>query len=148
MTKIEEISALLLDEIDTFQKAVSDLKQQTTKIENIKISINASEIKKTLSNFKDALNKINEKQYIQLVEIKNKLNKTTIFPKWMIVSFFSFFIITLTSISFVFFQYQKTKIIKEEAYKKGVNEMKTYIKSFLDDKPKASKEYQKWRNEK
>ena len=124
MAKIEEVTALLIDEIATFEKAVTKLKEESEKIKTTSFSINSSQIETTLSEFSKQLNDNYELQYIELLNLQNKLNKTVIIPNWMTILFSSFFIIFILSFGFNFYQYKKSIETENIAYKKGINAMK------------------------
>lgn len=109
MAKIEEVTALLIDEIATFEKAVAKLKEESEKIKTTSFNIDSSEIETTLFEFSKQINDNYKLQYTELSNLQNKLNKTVIIPKWMTILFSSFFIIFILSFGFNFYQYQQKK---------------------------------------
>ncbi|WP_047790878.1 DUF6730 family protein [Tenacibaculum mesophilum] len=146
MAKIEEITALLIEEIESFQKAVNQLSKDTDKIQNHKISVDTSQVQLVFKEFNSELTSNLKEQQNQIRTLQNKLNKTIIVPKWMIVLFSSFFIICLLSISINFHQYLNSKNIEETSYTKGREEITNHIQEFFKKNPEALKQYQKWKN--
>ncbi|WP_435255353.1 DUF6730 family protein [Tenacibaculum sp. A30] len=144
MAKIEEITALLIEEIETFQKAVNQLSKDTDKIKNHKLTIDISQVQLVFKEFNRELTSNLKEQQNQISVLQNKLNKTIIVPKWMIVLFSSFFIICLLSISINFHQYLNSKNIEETSYTKGREEITNHIQEFFKKNPEALKQYQKW----
>lgn len=144
MAKIEEVTAMLIDEIATFEKAIKELKEESEKIKTTSFSIDSSQIETTLSEFSKQLNDNYELQYIELLSLQNKLNKTVIIPNWMTILFSSFFIIFILSFGFNFYQYQQKKEIKITSYNKGVDAMKNHMQLYFNKNPKTFKHYRKW----
>lgn len=148
MAKIEEVTALLIDEIASFQKSVEQLKKQTEGIEKHKIEIDVSQVKNVFNEFEHKLNTSYKLENNQLKVIQNKLNKTAIFPNWMAILFSMFFIVLILSFGFNIYQYQQKKEVEKTAYEKGENNIKNHMLEFFEKNPKSSKAYQKWSNSK
>ena len=144
MAKIEEVTALLIDEIATFEKAVNKLQKESEQIKTTGFNIDTSQIETAFSEFSKKLDDNYELHYYELTSLQNKLNKTVIIPNWMTILFSSFFIIFILSISFSFYQYQKNIETKETSYIEGINAMKNHIQLYFNENPKTSKHYQKW----
>lgn len=144
MAKIEEITALLIDEIATFEKAVNQLQKQSEKIQTTNFTIDSSQIDITLSEFSKKLDNDYELQHLELIDLQNKLNKTVIIPNWMTILFSSFFIIFILSFGFNFHQYQQKKETKKTSYNEGINAMKNHMQLYFNKNPKTFKHYQKW----
>lgn len=144
MAKIEEVTALLIDEIVTFEKAVAKLKEESEKIKTTSFSIDSSEIETTLFEFSKQINDNYKLQYTELSNLQNKLNKTVIIPNWMTILFSSFFIILILSFGFNFYQYQQKKETKKTSYNEGINAMKNHMQLYFSKNPKTFKHYQKW----
>lgn len=146
MAKIEEITALLIEEIETFQKAVNQLSIDTDKIQNHKLTVDTTQVQSVFKEFNSELTSNLKEQQNQIRTLQNKLNKTIIVPKWMIVLFSSFLLICLLSILINFYQYQNSKNVEETSYIKGRKEITNHIQQFFKKNPEALKQYQKWKN--
>lgn len=148
MAKIEEVTALLIDEIATFEKAIKEFKKQTEGIEKHKIEIDVSQVKNVFKEFEHKINTSYKLENNQLKVIQNKLNKSAIFPNWMAVLFSVFFIVLILSFGFNFYQYQQKKEVEIIAYKKGEKNIKNKMIIFFDKNPKSLKAYEKWSKKK
>lgn len=144
MAKIEEITALLIDEITSFEKSVVTLQNQTEKLDKIELSIDTTLMNQKFIGLMNTITEGYSKQHKQLVVLDNKLKKTIIFPKWMMVLFSSFFILFLFSFSYNFYQNKNTKALEEKAYEFGKSEIKNHLQLYFNDNPKALKDYKKW----
>ena len=148
MAKIEEITALLINEIESFENALKELKKESDKLHNKEFVIDTSQIKIAFKEFDQKLSSDHEHRLKEVYEIQKKLNKKIIIPKWVIILVSSFFIITILSLTYNFYQYQSNIKLEKEAYQKGKTQIETHIFSFFDSYPKSYKNYKKWQNEK
>ncbi len=148
MAKIEEITALLIDEIESFKYSIEELKKESDKLLNKKFIIDTSQIKTAFKEFDKKLSADYDHRLEEVSEIQKKLNKKIIIPKWMIILFSSFFIITILSLTFNIYQFKKTEEIKETAHENGLDEMRDHMKNYFDDNPNSLKQYQIWLNKK
>ena len=148
MAKIEEITALLIDEIEDFKNSIEELKKESDKLHKKKFIIDTSQIKTAFKEFDKKLSADYDHRLEEVSEIQKKLNKKIIIPKWMIILFSSFFIITILSLTFNIYQLKKTEEIKETAHENGLDEMRDHMKNYFDDNPNSLKQYQIWLNKK
>lgn len=147
MAKIEEVTALLIDEIEMFQKAVNQLHSESEKIQNTSFKIDASHFENVLNQFLEKINNDYELHQTEFKQLKKELNKTIIFPKWMIVLLSTFFLATIISFSIVVYQNKQQKKAEDTAYNKGIDDMKNHIRLFFDENSSAEKAYQKWQKD-
>ncbi|TVZ56934.1 hypothetical protein OD91_2236 [Lutibacter sp. Hel_I_33_5] len=148
MTKIEEIAALLIDEIQSFEKAVATLQIESEKIKTTKFKVDTTPLNLKFSELLNSLDVSFKNQNTQLNTLQNKLTKTVIIPKWMTILVSSFFIFCFLSFLVNFYQYQKIKEVENTAYDKGIIEITNHMKMFFNDNPRSYKTYQKWKNKK
>ena len=148
MAKIEEITAMLINEIEDFKNSIEELKQESIKLDKKKFTIDTSQINMVLSDFNKKLNMNYDLQQEQVLEIQKKLSSTMVIPKWMVISFMTFSLILLMSISYNFYQHHTNIELKEKAYQEGKTQIETHIFSFFDAYPKSYKNYKKWQDEK
>jgi len=144
MAKIEELTAVLIDEIESFERSVATLQKENEKIKSTKFTIDTSLIEEKYASLITSIGEGYKEQNKQIRTLQNKLNKTIIFPKWMIILFSSFLIIFLLSLFLNFNQYKKAKSHEETAYNKGKEDFSNYILIFFEDHPESLEKYQKW----
>ena len=144
MAKIEEVTAILIDEIESFEKAVATLQKESEKIKTTKFTIDTSFIDAKYTSVLSTIQNGYKDQNKQIIALQNKLNKTIIFPKWIIILFSSFFIVFLISLFLNFYQYENSKTNEETAYNKGKEDFSSYMALFFEDHPESLKKYQEW----
>lgn len=144
MTKIEEITALLIDEISLFNKSIKRLEIEREKIENVEIRIDTSEINDKFYNILDIVKEENKDKNDNIKSIKNELSNASIFPRWIVILYSLLLAVFLVSFSLNFYQYQETKKIKKTAYELGKSNIRNQMQLFFDDNPNALKQFTKW----
>lgn len=140
MAKIEEITALLMDEIKIFEQNISKLKEESNKIHNTKLIIDSSKIENIFSQFLKQLNHDIEKLRIQ-TDGKTKSNYV---PNWIGLLFLVCLSIIMISISINYLQFRTNLNAKEEAFELGRKSVFIHIDGFFKDNPKALKAYREW----
>jgi len=148
MAKIEEITALLIDEIEDFKNSLGELKKESDKLHKKEFIIDTSQLKTTFKEYDQKLSADYDHRLEEVSEILKKLTKKIILPKWMIFLVSSFFIITILSLTYNFYQFQNKKKIKEAAHDDGLEEMRNHMKRYFEDNPNSLKQYQIWVNKK
>ena len=100
MTKLEELTALLVGEIDDFNKSVE-------KLEKISKQINATKIKMDLTEYKAVIDEHKLKMESHLNALKsfenrfeNKIKHAKIYPTWAVLVFIVSLLIGIASLSF------------------------------------------------
>ena len=81
MAKIEEITALLIDEIQSFEKAVATLQTESEKIKNTEFKVDTTPLNLKFSKLLNSIEVSFENQNTKLNTLQNKLSKTVIIPK-------------------------------------------------------------------
>ena len=148
MAKIEEITAMLINEIEDFKNSIEELKQESIKLDKKKFTIDTSKINIVLSDFNKKLNMNYDLQQEQVIEIQKKLSSTMVIPKWLIIVLITYTTALVFSISYNFYQKNNSIKIKEEALIEGKKSMETHILNFFKENPKALDSYKNWKNEK
>ncbi|MFK5958464.1 MAG: hypothetical protein QM495_06265 [Lutibacter sp.] len=144
MAKIDEITELLVTEIEAFNKSVDKLQKERQEFQNIKFTPDISPINDAFKYNLEIMQKNYQEQHGILIGLQNDLKKTVSIPKWVAVSFISFFIIIILNISFSFYQYQKIKEIEKVAFQEGMEYFKDHIREFFKEEPASLKKYQTW----
>jgi len=144
MAKIDEITELLVTEIDAFNKSVEKLQKERQEFQNIKFTPDITPINDAFKYNLEVSQKNYQEQHRILIGLQNDLKKTVIIPKWMTVSFISFFIIIILNVSFSFYQHQKIKETEKVAFQKGMDYFKNHIREFFKEDPNSYKKYQTW----
>jgi len=147
MAKIDEITEILINEIEAFNKSVERLQKERVEFQSIEFVPDITPINKVFKTHLEEFSEYYQKQNQVLLGLKNDLKKTVIIPKWMTVSFISFFIFIILNLSYSFYQHQQIKEREQKAYEKGIEAMKSHIQQFFNENQNAKKNYDKWRKE-
>lgn len=102
MTKLEELTALLVNEIN-------DFKIEVEKLENIKNQINNTKIKMDLVEYKSII-EIHQQQMTSCLNtiesfenrFESKIKQAKIYPTWAVVVFIVVIVISTVSVSYNF----------------------------------------------
>lgn len=101
MTKLEELTALLVNEINDFNKGVEKLEKISEQISAIKIKMDVSEYKSIIEEHQKQMNI--HKEMLERFESRfnNKINEAKIYPTWAVVVFIIALLIAIGSILYV-----------------------------------------------
>ena len=145
MAKIDEITEILVTEIEAFNKSVDKLQKERQEFQNIKFTPDMAPINDAFKSNIEVIQKYNQEHRRILVGIQNNLKKTVIIPKWMTVSFISFFVFIILNLSYSFYQHQKIEEKEQKAYREGIEAMKSHIQQFFNENQNAKNNYDEWR---
>lgn len=140
MAKIEEITAVLIEEIKSFELAVSKLQATSIEIQNLEIKTDTSNIDSKFTELLSNIDTSYKKQQQELIVLREKLNKTFVLPKWITFVLILF----ISSIGINFYQHNSIKKKQEISYQNGRNEVYNKIQLFFNDNPQALKTYKNW----
>lgn len=147
MAKIDEITEILINEIEAFNKSVEKLQKERIEFQNVEFIPDITPINDILQNHLKEFKEYYQKQNQVLSNLKNDLKKTVIIPKWMTVSFISFFFIIIINLTYSFYQHQQIKEREQKAYNEGIEAMRSHIQQFFNENPKAKNSYDEWKKE-
>ena len=102
MTKLEELSALLVNEIDDFKNSVEKLEEINKQLNDTKIKMDLSEYKTIIFSHQKEM-----ASHLKAIErfenrFNNKINQAKIYPNWAVVVFIVVIVISIVSVSYNF----------------------------------------------
>lgn len=102
MTKLEELSALLVNEIDDFKKGVEKLEKINDQLKDTKIKMDISEYKSIIEKHQQEM-----ASHINSIErfenrFNNKIEQAKIYPNWAVVVFVVCIVVTVVLVSYMF----------------------------------------------
>jgi ABC-type transport system involved in multi-copper enzyme maturation permease subunit len=102
MTKLEELTALLVNEINDFKKGVEKLEKINDHLKDTKIKIDVSEYKAIVEAHQKQMDI--HKNMIEGFEnrFNNKIKEAKIYPTWAVVVFIIFIVISVILVSYIF----------------------------------------------
>lgn len=145
MARIEEITALLTDEIEIFQKSVNKLAKESSNLKNLKLKVDTSNVNQTLQSFNEKLNRDYKLNQDLSSAIQSRLTHRILIPKWIIISFFLILALLLMSVGYNIYQNKIMDSAKIQSFDQGAYEVKEHIIEFFKENPSSQKQYEKWK---
>ncbi|QLE01494.1 hypothetical protein HX109_07910 [Galbibacter sp. BG1] len=143
MAKLEEITALLTEEIEGFNTSVTKLEKLSKNLKEVKVKADASRIEYLLETHLKRLERFEATQEKNTKELLNSLNRSRLFPKWS-VAIGSFFVVLLLVLGFTTLSYRH----KNRELKYNVIRLENHYLDFLKEHPKIEEQYLNWANPK
>lgn len=103
MSKIEEITEILVNEIDSFEKGIERLEKVSTKLHSAKISINIKELKSLLENHQNQMRAVLSSQDQIYKRYGKLLENARVYPNWAVIVFIISLLFGIGSVSFAIF---------------------------------------------
>lgn len=139
MAKLEEIAELLTEEIQEFNKSVHKLEQLSKNFKDIKVKADTTQINYLLERYFQQEEQVQSTHNEKLKEVRDKVDKAYILPRWLVVSFFVMFAIILLSTGFaIYFQRQNS------IHKQKQKTVLRHYQGFMEEVPQAKILYEKW----
>jgi len=144
MTKIEQLTELLVSELKGFEKGIVKLEALETKIINTKVELNLKELNPLLKALENSLSESKRQQESYLNRLERIVKDAKFYPKWAIITFTATILLSCL-ISFYAYTVKSESIeIEKNAYQKGKTAATEYINLYLSENPKALESYKKW----
>lgn len=141
MAKLEEIAALLTEEIEGFNVSVAKLEQLSKKLHKVKVKADASEIRHLLEAHLKKQRRFEQEQAKNTHEVLNSIHSTMLVPKWLVVCSVVF-VVLLSVLGFSTLRYRH----KNEQLKNEKMLIKKHYQSFIKEHPETEEQYIKWMN--
>lgn len=102
MTKLEELTALLVNELHDFDKSVERLEKISEQLNTTKIKMDVAEYKAIIeAHQKQMASHLSSMERFES-RFENKIKKAKIYPSWAVVVFIVCIIVTATLSSYLF----------------------------------------------
>lgn len=102
MTKLEELTALLVNELNDFNKGVERLEKISNQIKDTKIKMDVSEYKDIIEEHqKEMASHLKAMEHFEN-RFNNKIKEAKIYPTWVVVVFIVCVIVTVVLVSYMF----------------------------------------------
>ena len=103
MTKIEELTELLVNEINDFNKGIIKLEKISDQISTTKIRLDVTEYKSIIENHEQKMNDQIKSQELFESWFKSLLKTAKVYPNWAVIVFILSLLFGIVSTSFVLF---------------------------------------------
>ena len=101
MAKIEEITELLVNEINSFEKSIEQLEKVSDKLNAAKVSIDIRELRVLLHHHQHEIKAVLDSQKKIYGRYENLMKDAKIYPNWAVIVFIVSLIFGIVSTSFV-----------------------------------------------
>lgn len=102
MTKLEIISQLLVEELQTFKEQVDRLETISKNLNDVNIKADSSVIEQLLREHLDITNKVSNEQRTQLEDMRNRIKSAGLYPNWLIILVLLLFLSMALLIGYLF----------------------------------------------
>jgi len=101
MTKLEELTALLVNELNDFNKNIEKLETIGKQLNDLRIKMDVSEYKAIIEAHQKQM--ASNKSMIESFEnrFNDKINQAKIYPTWAVVGFIIIMVINIALITFI-----------------------------------------------
>ncbi|MHB1105409.1 MAG: DUF6730 family protein [Lutibacter sp.] len=102
MTKLEELTALLVNELNDFNKDIEKLEKISEQLNTTKIKMDVAEYKAIIKEHqKEMASHLNAIERFEN-RFENKIKQAKIYPTWAVVVFMVCIVITVGLVSYIF----------------------------------------------
>ena len=144
MTKLEELTELLVNEINDFNKGITKLEKINDQISTTKIRLDVTEYKSIIENHEQKMND-QVKSQERFESWFNTLLKTAkIYPNWAVIVFIISLLFGIVSFVYSYNIKQNVNLSEKEAYQQGVADSNKSIQLFFEKHPKSKQVFEKW----
>jgi len=131
MAKIEELTEILVNEIEDFNKGISKLEAISDKINTTKVSIDLREYKSIIESHQLKMIEVVDSQERFLNRFESLLKNAKVYPNWAVIVFIISLLISLSSLFYAYAVKQQINLSYNKANTKDKVESNDYIKSFF-----------------
>jgi len=144
MTKIEELTELLVNEINDFNKGITKLEKINDQISTTKIRMDVTEYKSIIENHEQKMDDQIKSQGRFENRFKGLLKNAKVYPNWAVIVFILSLLFGIGSFIYSYNIKQNVNLLEKEAYQKGKADSNNYIQLFFEKHPKSKKAFDKW----
>jgi len=102
MAKIEEITEILVNEIDDFNKGIAKLEKINDKINTTKVGIDLKEYKMIIEKHQVKMTEIVDSQERFLNRFESLLKKAKMYPNWAVIVFIISLLVSFGSLFYAY----------------------------------------------
>lgn len=102
MTKIEELTALLVNEIEDFNKGIEKLEAISDKLNTTKVSIDLREYKSIIESHQQKMDAVVNSQQRFINRFESQLKNAKVYPNWAVIVFIISILISVGSLFYVY----------------------------------------------
>ena len=144
MSKIEELTEILVNEINDFNQGITKLEKINDQICTTKIRIDLAEYKSIIEKHQKGMKEQINSQGRFENRFESLLKTAKVYPNWAVIVFIISILISFTLLFYAFTLKMGSDNLEKSAYDKGVKTYNAYVKEFFKENPRARKDFEKW----
>jgi hypothetical protein len=144
MAKLDEITAVLSEELEGFKNTVQKMEQLTKELNGSQTRTDIARTREEVSGLKETQDNHFQDQRMTINQMEHKLNNAKLTPKWLLGLFCITILSTMLVLGYGLYRLNKVNDIRTEAYKKGKNDTAQHVESFFKAYPEAKGDYGIW----
>lgn len=148
MAKIDELSELLVEELNDFKLQITKLETLSLRLKSVELKPDISELTTFFDTAIGSQRLLISQQNNELEKVSKKLSISNTYPKWLIVILSLTLLSVMLLTSFSIYQLQNIPNIKLEERQLGQQEIIEHFNEFLESDEKSKKAYIKWNDKK
>lgn len=144
MKKLDEIMELMSDEMADFEANLQQLQKLNNELEERSIPISTAALENKLQEFLLNQNALNQQKDQVILDIKTRLDKSGLIPKYILVLFASTQLLLLTITGYCLYDKKIEETMVYELYEL-ISEMETEnYQIYFSENPNLKEEYCRW----
>ena len=144
MAKIEELTELLVNEIDTFEKGITKLENVNNKLEMTTVKFDLVEFKAIKQELIGEFSIHKNTQERFNLRFENQIKNAKVYPNWAVIVFIGTLLLSFGSIFYTYYLKQNIITLEKEAHQKGIATYENYVNSFFEQNTKSKNAFKKW----
>jgi hypothetical protein len=144
MARIEDVAALLTEEIDDFKKAVEKLEQLSGSLSKFTIQADTEPLKEIVEKHLIEQRKMisAQKRVVESLDMNNIKPAPT--PGWIIKSRLALAFLGIIYVFYSFYKISTIPDLERAALEKGEEQVKLHFQSFFNENENANEMYNDW----
>lgn len=142
MAKLEELTSLLVDEIEEFKHSVDKLEKIKTQLKSTKIKMDLTEYRGIMETHQQKIqNHQNSIEYFDK-QMEAMLKNAKIYPTWAVILIVISLLFGIVSFVYSYNVNRNVNLLEKEAFNKGVADSNNFIQPFFDSHPISDKAFE------
>ncbi len=147
MAKLDEITELITEEFDGFNKSATELKLIMEKLKGIEFKADTSDIEQLLKEHLKRQEKTINFQKREIQEINKKIKRARMTPNWLMVFFCVMISLIVLTLGYYAYEIVLFEDKKEEAIELGKQKMISEFREYFDEHPEVYSDLRDWAKE-
>jgi hypothetical protein len=148
MSKIEEISELLIEELSEFDSNIKKLKSISDDITQKELKLNTDEFDSKMNELLIKQKNLFDSHNNKIVSFSIKIENSKTYPNWMLGLLLTFLILIFSFIGYSFYRINKIPDLETTAYNDGIargrKEAMNHFGDFFEKHKQSKRSYNKW----